>query len=639
VLPGGALDTDPEGLIGWVRDGTGGVVASGTVLLVPAEDVAALAEVPIDVIERYDTAAVAAETHDEPLEDLIDLHGEEYRRTSVSEQGIYHFEEIAVGSYFLVWVPDPSDETHLPGGDQCRDALSSDSLVGAQIDIEVSGVPGPRSVHVGSSTCMICHGRHRSMRSAHRIGIGVPGRRGNLQDTSLWPDFDAPLRAFEEGRDLYFYDCQPSSGRLPGCQVSESHPGDGRAVRLVAHLRRDPGRVAGEDGAYYVVLENLARPDDPASGRRYDVALSYGGAGHRQVFITRVLRDGDLVSFVLPIQHNFRGSWSFPSPADWPWREYELEQWFDRSTNALREPDDDESFDTDCAGCHFNGFSLRDGPGGAALARAVADRDGEYDYDGDGRREELNVGCESCHGPGSDHLEASVRGSRIVAPSRLVPGRENMICGRCHSNPLGARPGSAAPLSVDGLMPRPGVRRAGYAIGHTSRVDGGEDDFYPSGDSRSNHQQYSDFMREGMYRNASKLMTCSSCHDPHGSDEHQRSLRFDPWRNEGCTACHGDTEFTSPRNHMIERVSRRHEGLDLSAIVCVRCHMVATAWSGAGTTELLDETPADAEPVQYFHGDVRSHRFAVPRTDVLVQQPSAVSLECATCHAEFLPNP
>jgi predicted CXXCH cytochrome family protein len=194
-----------------------------------------------------------------------------------------------------------------------------------------------------------------------------------------------------------------------------------------------------------------------------------------------------------------------------------------------------------------------------------------------------------------------------------------------------------APLSASLRMPRPGIRRAELAPEHTSRVDGATDDFHPSGDSRSFHQQYSDFIRQGMARNGVVLMTCSSCHDPHGSEE-RAMLRFDPDLNEGCTSCHSDDRFLDPYLHLEEAVGEPHDALRPSELICTSCHMVRTATAGARVPELLDRS-GGTEPVQYFHGDRHSHRFNVPRRDVASVQPSAATLECALCHGRFLPNP
>jgi hypothetical protein len=45
---------------------------------------------------------------------------------------------------------------------------------------------------------------------------------------------------------------------------------------------------------------------------------------------------------------------------------------------------------------------------------------------------EWNVGCEKCHGPGSEHVQKPLR-SNIVNPARLDNGPANDVCIQCHS--------------------------------------------------------------------------------------------------------------------------------------------------------------------------------------------------------------
>ena len=71
------------------------------------------------------------------------------------------------------------------------------------------------------------------------------------------------------------------------------------------------------------------------------------------------------------------------------------------------------------------------------------------------------------------------------------------------------------PLSADKQMPPPGIRRRDFASLYTTRVSGAPDDFFASGDSKSDYQQYSDHIRATHYRNPVRLTTCTGCHNPH----------------------------------------------------------------------------------------------------------------------------
>jgi hypothetical protein len=373
----------------------------------------------------------------------------------------------------------------------------------------------------------------------------------------------------------------------------------------------------------------------------YPVLLTYGGAAYRQHYLTRIALDNARSSmFVLPLQWNIKGVASFPDSTDWPYRDLRSDQWYDYATNQLKRPQLTQAFDNQCAGCHFTGMKMTGSESTGFSARAVSDPNGDFDYDGDGRAEEINVGCESCHGPGSEHIEDRTRGLHIVSPSLLTPERELLICGVCHSHPAG-KGGAAgeAPLSMQGTMPTPGLRRGEFADQYTTRVDAAPEHLFASGDSRASHQQYTDFLRTSMARNGSVLMTCSSCHDAHGNDDHTHNLRTAASDNASCTACHSGADYMKPRGHVQKATGFIHDGTEDTFFVCTNCHMVRTVASGARHTELLDNLPRDVTPVQYFHGDIASHRFKVTRRAQAALQPVASTLECGFCHGKDLVNP
>lgn len=623
------LELEPMGVVGWVTDATGGTVGGGTVYFVPAADVATLAETPIAVIDRTDVGAVAAEGHDEPLEDLIDANGSSYQSVVVGDDGVYRVTALTTGIFFVVWTPAAADDEHLPGGSLCRVALDSSSIIGTQQNIRISSVQSAAATYIGSSTCMGCHGRHRIMRTAHRVGLSVPGRRGNLQDTYPWPSFDEALASLPA--TVHFYDCDGARSGFSKCKTSTTDPGTGVSFR--ATIARVPSVPMGEVGAFTVTLDNVA---GTGTAGPYAIALTYGGAVFKQRFVARIRRAGVWVHIMLPLQFNYEGSETYASSNDWTWRDYHSEQWYDFTGNTFREPTNDQSFDANCAGCHFTGFRLsRVGAAGTPWqARAVAEPNGAYDFDDDGRLDEINIGCESCHGPGSEHLETPGFGSHIISPSYLTPEREAMICGRCHSRPRGI--GGVAgdpPLDAMHRFPRPGIRRSEFASGFTQRVDGAASNFWvTSGDSSAHHQQYSDYIRSGMYRNGQQLMTCSDCHDAHGNDDNEHQLRSPSEDNSLCTGCHSGTGFTpNADDHVRTVVASSHPRLGAS-FVCTQCHMVGTAASGARRPQLV----VSGSP--YMHGDIAGHRFHPTRVAefssvaAAVAQPLPVTLSCALCH-------
>ena len=214
--PGAGIEPEPFGLVGQVLEPNLTPVLSGTVYLVPAGDVDELAQTPIDLF--LSPEATSALEVDEPIEDLLDANGADYEQSEVNGEGIYRFETLPEGRHFVVWAPSADDEVHLPGGDSSRVSFDSDSLIGMQMDIRVSPQPSAAATYVGSSTCMGCHGLHSTTRTAHNVGLQVPGLRSILQDVEPWPNFDDALGPVRCQRDdallLRLQRCEPRAGQV-----------------------------------------------------------------------------------------------------------------------------------------------------------------------------------------------------------------------------------------------------------------------------------------------------------------------------------------------------------------------------------------------------------------------------------------
>jgi predicted CXXCH cytochrome family protein len=183
----------------------------------------------------------------------------------------------------------------------------------------------------------------------------------------------------------------------------------------------------------------------------------------------------------------------------------------------------------------------------------------------------------------------------------------------------------------------PGLRRSELLAHYLSGPELAAGDAWASGDPRHAQLEYVMHTSSTMARNGSLLTSCSDCHDAHGSPI-AHDLVAASGDNALCTGCHGTDEFLAPRTHLT-RVGDPHLGLEDGDIVCTACHMPPTARGGAMHAGLRDTSPATSVPVQYWVGDLATHRYRTSQFDVAASQPASVTQACAVCHALRLSNP
>ena len=586
------------GLYGKVTDNAGSAVEGASVILVVADDISTAG---LDIADYSPDA-----TDDEPLEDLVNDSSKSYQSAVTDAQGDYSFSTITEDTYFIYVKPSDSDTGHLPGGSVCRQSRQLTDT-GLNVDIEISTNQTADATYVGSSHS----DRATIYKTGHFNGLRVPGTDSAMQDVSEFDGFDSALDKFDGVTTVYFYAYDSTRG-FDKYKTSETDPGTASfSIRLLK-----------TDDTYQMEFTNIKNPADPNNGMVQDVDLTYGGAVYKQRYLTKI---GD-EHHVLPLQYNSEGSEAYTPRTRKVWRDYHgATSWYTESTTLLKLPASAKSFDKNCAGCHFTGYELAGDSTEGYIASAVSDADGTYDYDGDGNLDEINTGCEVCHGPGSEHVAS---GGAIVALGLITPEREAIVCGQCHSRPQGAL-GGDVPHNADGDMMRPGNSRSYFLLNHTNgaQYDTATSDVYTDKDqsSKSHHQQYTDFIRSTLYRNQEQLLTCSNCHDMHGTDNF-RSLTATTSDNALCLDCHSDKSPIT--DHTEDELGT---STDMGA-VCIDCHMGKIAKTGAGR-------PGNGD---YWESDVTSHLFSVSlkTTSIVAGQTVSDSLmpipytnSCASaCH-------
>ena len=169
---------------------------------------------------------------------------------------------------------------------------------------------------------------------------------------------------------------------------------------------------------------------------------------------------------------------------------------------------------------------------------------------------EVAIGCERCHGPGTDHIQfhrrlASFEVDPIVNPAKLDPDRREDICTQCH-------------LSGEGRYLRDGCQfgdfQPGTRLEENYLIFVRGDRMTDDGKTRA-VSQVEQMRSSKCYLNSGGKLGCTSCHDPHGGPVPDREAEF---YRDRCLNCHADQGCA-----MAESDRRARQANDS----CVACHM------------------------------------------------------------------
>ena len=662
---------------GQVVSASGAVVVGGAVANpghpVPGATVYLVPITAMDVATRMTASAIyappyLAEAYDEPLEDAIRLRGSGFPKSTTDARGAFVIANVPEGKFFIHVTPGQADTEHLPGGDQSRQSRSADQLRGQSMTIKVSSSPSAAARYAGSSACLACHrNKEHWQQTAHKLGWTVPGAPGRMQDFSKHTDYFDALESFPAVDD-YARGTRLELGDFDAARGDDKFKlrafGDVRLPIQTPYADVYLWRNAGS-GKYFITLVNRLNSRDPNSPAHLEIKLLYGGAVHDQRYIVSVPPGlADRQGWYTVLRYNMTGRDNRLNRERRVWHDYKFYMWWSAGSDARYGSSDDvltgppvntNAVQTMCAACHLTGWErYQDKATGQYLVRAVNDPGGDMNIDDDPELDEINVGCESCHGPGSEHVANGGRSRFIVNPKFLSAERSSVVCGRCHDRRQGyGGPimGYTQPISEAGALAPPGISRHELITkytdpvkkGPTVRGPGREDNIWPD-DVHSNkpHQQYADFLKSKMYRNDRLLVTCSDCHDMHGGTPNPRWVIHDANDPASplCQRCH----TVDVLSHMETKLNGRMKG---QLTRCIECHMPGTANTGgiAGDFGRMIKTPpyANAQEEEnntYWQGPLKSHVFDVPlKTNVAVDgvppgraMPIPYTSACGTCH-------
>jgi predicted CXXCH cytochrome family protein len=301
--------------------------------------------------------------------------------------------------------------------------------------------------------------------------------------------------------------------------------------------------------------------------KKEDVALVYGSVWKQRYFTKR-------------------GDDYFPEPAQWDvthrvWRPYFVAKGTDWWEPFYPPDNMQRPTGPACDGCHSVDYNIR--------TKQVA---------------EWNVGCEKCHGPGSEHVEHPTS-ANILNPAHLDYVQASDTCIQCHSqgrpltNPIEGKYYDWPVGYHVGLNLQDFWQLEEHTLGETSFTH------YPDGTAHKNRMQGNDFVQSVMYRRG---VTCFSCHDVHGTDNYAQ-LRKPV--DQLCLDCHGPLSLNGPRTATLEEHTHHKKGSAGSS--CIACHMPK-----------IETTIADVK--------VRAHTFAfiTPAMTDKYKIPNP----CTSCHTD-----
>jgi predicted CXXCH cytochrome family protein len=329
----------------------------------------------------------------------------------------------------------------------------------------------------------------------------------------------------------------------------------------MANVVRDPHEQPD------AIAPDLTKADPLVTFTKDDIAFVYGSRWKQRYF----KKVGDDY-FPLPAQWDFTHKrWSgyfVKNGTDW-WSTLYPPDNMQRPTGPL------------CDGCHSVGYDI------------VAKKPAEW-----------NVGCERCHGPGSEHVAHQGR-PNIINPAKLDYVHANDVCIQCHSqgqpltNPIAGKYYDWPVGFQVGRNLSDFWKLEEHKLGVQSFTH------FADGTAHKNRMQGNDFVQSLMY---TRGVTCFSCHDVHGTPN--PAVLWKP-ADKMCLDCHGPNSANGPHSPSLE--AHTHHKPDSPGSQCIACHMPK-----------IEQTIGDV--------NVRAHtfKFITPADSDSLGVPNA----CNGCHAD-----
>ena len=265
------------------------------------------------------------------------------------------------------------------------------------------------------------------------------------------------------------------------------------------------------------------------------------------------------------------------------------QRWYQLQGDAVTDPEHPffwtgyfQNWNSRCASCHSTNLRKHYNPDNNTFNTTYSD---------------VNVGCESCHGPGSEHVKLAAEGKLTASKDHGLSSLGKAIAFHFQSGDAIARPVPSTDQKNELA-----INTCGGC--HSRRVELGEPDlaqpyhqqfqldpiasplYFDDGQIRDEVFVLGSFLQSKM---AEAGVTCLHCHDPHSGKTRLPGAQV-------CASCHRPDVFMSDSHTLGHKDAN-----------CLDCHMPARTYMGVD--------------------DRRDHKF---------HRPSAQSIDsvspCATCH-------
>ncbi len=259
-----------------------------------------------------------------------------------------------------------------------------------------------------------------------------------------------------------------------------------------------------------------------------------------------------------------------------------------------------------CLPCHSTGIQslAKTALGETVLtnyyATAFAQNDPTVvDTNGDGKMELVNITCESCHGPGSNHALANPPDpTKIVNPRKLTAAQQTELCARCHADAKSKPAGTYSFPIRDDTMTEwyPGI---GQPI---SDFFTPASSLWPDGKSQKSGRPWYSFSVSNHATNTFHTLSCTSCHDLHTETANAAQVRNSVY----------DSGLKSPIMTSVDNNT-----------FCLSCHATHGPFANI-KKEMLNDYAANEATIANVTEGHTNHPYGPDRTMGLSR--------CTTCH-------